>query len=160
MSRGRHVAATLALLGGLAAGPVLAAGCAENRADLRGPGGQAGFTVEIADTAEERAQGLMHRESLAASHGMLFIYDREQPVSFWMENTLIPLDMVFIDGRGVVQGVHANARPLDRTAIPSGVAVRLVLEIRGGLAARLGIAPGSELRHPRIEQSGAAWPCD
>ncbi|MCR8725576.1 DUF192 domain-containing protein [Frigidibacter sp. ROC022] len=158
----RRAVLALILLGlaGGTAGQAGAGSCAEDRVDLRGPHGKARFSVEIADTVEERALGLMNRDKMAASHGMLFIYDREQPVAFWMENTLIPLDMLFIDSHGVVQTVHANARPLDRTSIPSGVPVQMVLEINGGLAARLGIEPGSELRHPRLDQAEAAWPCD
>jgi uncharacterized protein len=150
----------IAVLLGLVAGPALAAACSEDRADLKGPHGQARFSVEIADTVEERAVGLMNRDKMASSHGMLFVYPDEQPVSFWMENTLIPLDMVFIDAEGVVQHVHANAKPLDRTAIPSEASVQMVLEINGGLAARLGIVPGTVLRHPRLNQTSAAWPCD
>lgn len=135
------------------------ADCAEGRAELRGPFGSAGFSVEIADDAGERAQGLMHRESLPAGAGMLFVYEHPQPVSFWMENTLIPLDMVFLDAAGRVVKVHENAVPLDRTPIPGGEDVLAVLEINGGLARAIGIAPGAELRHPAMPQDAAAWPC-
>lgn len=135
------------------------ADCAVGRAELRGPFGSAGFSVEIADDAGERAQGLMHRESLPAGAGMLFVYEHPQPVSFWMENTLIPLDMVFLDAAGRVVKVHENAVPLDRTPIPGGEDVLAVLEINGGLARAIGIAPGAELRHPAMPQDAAAWPC-
>lgn len=146
--------AALALLPGTAL-----AECAEGRAELRGPFGSAGFRVELADDAGERAQGLMHRESLPASAGMLFVYEKPQHVSFWMENTLIPLDMVFLDAAGRVVRVHENAVPLDRTPIPSGEQVLAVLEINGGLARAIGIAPGAELRHAAMPQESAAWPC-
>ncbi len=136
------------------------ADCRENTVHLRGPWGQARFTVEIADTPESRATGLMHRESLPRSAGMLFIFDRPDRAVFWMENTLIPLDMLFIDPAGVVRHVHHRARPRDRTPIDGGENVLMVLEINGGLSERLGIAPGSELRHPRLSQDGAAWPCE
>jgi uncharacterized membrane protein (UPF0127 family) len=136
-----------------------AADCAPDRVDLRGPGGQARFTVEIADDTDERAQGLMNRPKMATSHGMLFVYDHPQSVAFWMENTLIPLDMVFIGSDGVVRNVHANAIPKDRTAIPGGDDIQFVLEINGGLAARMGIAPGWQLRSPYVAPDGAAWQC-
>jgi uncharacterized membrane protein (UPF0127 family) len=138
---------------------VAAAACREDQVDLRGPGGVARFTVELADTVAERAQGLMHRESMPSAAGMLFIYERPQTASFWMKNTLIPLDMIFADPTGLVTHVHANAVPGDETPIPGGPNVQAVLEINGGLAARLGIVPGAELRHPALDQAQAVWPC-
>lgn len=134
--------------------------CEETRADLRGDWGTARFTVELADEPDERSQGLMFRESMARGAGMLFLYDAPQRATFWMRNTLIPLDMIFIDPAGVVTHVHENAIPLDETTIDGGPGVLMVLEINGGLAGRLGISPGSELRHPRLDQDGAAWPCE
>ncbi len=145
------------LLSLLLAGP--AAACTEGQAEFRWPGGGARFAVEIADDNAERAQGLMFRESLPSSAGMLFIYDRPQSVSFWMKNTLIPLDMVFIGADGRVNGVRAEAVPGDLTPIPGPPETLMVLEIKGGLAARLGLGEGAELRHPRISQEGALWPC-
>jgi hypothetical protein len=133
--------------------------CRDDRVDLRGAGGQARFTVEVADTPEARAQGLMFRDSLPRSAGMLFVYPEAQPVSLWMKNTMIPLDMIFADRSGVVTQVHAMAVPHDTTSISGGPGVKVVLEINGGLAARLGIAPGSELRHPSLDPAVAAWPC-
>ncbi|TCM86067.1 DUF192 domain-containing protein [Rhodovulum steppense] len=135
-----------------------AADCAENHVDLRGDWGSARFSVEIADDEMSRARGLMHRETMPASAGMLFVYDQPQRVAFWMENTLIPLDMIFVGPEGLVLRVHQNARPLDRTPIDGGEGVLAVLEINGGLADRLGIGPGSELRHPAFGPD-AAWPC-
>ena len=117
------------------------------------------FKVEIADDEAERAQGLMFRRELPASAGMLFVYDRPQRVSFWMKNTLIPLDMVFIGADGRVNGVHAEAVPGDLTPISGPPETLMVLEIRGGLARRLGLAEGAELRHPGLDQAGALWPC-
>lgn len=150
----------IALLAWLGASVAAQAECSESRADLRGDRGQARFTVEVADDPEERAQGLMNREKLGASQGMLFIYPAPQRASFWMKNTLIPLDMIFLDERGVVTRIHENARPLDETPIDGGPGVVAVLEINGGLARRLGIAEGSELRHPGLDQSIAAWACE
>lgn len=140
------------------AGRAVAVECADGRVDLRGDWGSARFTVEVADDPEEMARGLMFRESMPASAGMLFVYERPQPVSFWMRNTLIPLDMLFAGADGVVRRVHSDAKPLDETLIPGGNDIQYVLEINGSLAERLGIEPGTEMRHPRIGQA-AAWSC-
>lgn len=142
------------------AGPASAAGaCSPVRVDLRGPGGAQSFAVEVADTGALRAKGLMNRENLPADSGMLFIYETPRRASFWMENTLIPLDMIFADQTGRVTRVHDMAVPLDRTSIDGGEGVQFVLEINGGLAEKLGIVPGTELRHPAIGED-AAWPCN
>lgn len=140
----------------------LAAGatCAPDTVDIRSPSGQARFTVEVADDGAERAQGLMFRESMPSSAGMLFVYEAPQRASFWMKNTLIPLDMIFADEAGRVTRVHSNAVPGDTTPIDGGNGVRFVLEINGGLARRMGIAEGAELRHPSIPQATAVWPCE
>ncbi len=147
----------LLLVFGLFAG-VASASCSDARVDLRGDWGKARFTVEVADDAKERSQGLMHRESMATGAGMLFVYERPQSVSFWMRNTLIPLDMIFMDVTGVVTRIHENAVPLDETGIPGGDGVQYVLEINGGLSKRLGIEVGTEVRHPSIAM--AAWGCE
>lgn len=132
--------------------------CADNRADLRGDWGQARFSVDLADTPTERSQGLMYRDVLPRGAGMLFIYPTPQRARFWMKNTLVPLDMIFLDAKGRVLRVHANARPLDETVIDGGPGVSAVLEINAGLAGRLGIAPGTVLRHPALGPD-AVWPC-
>jgi hypothetical protein len=145
----------------LAAAGAAAAGCRDNQVELRNPaGGVVRFSVEVADDAAERARGLMFRDDMPAGAGMLFVYPEAGPVSFWMKNTLIPLDMVFADAAGRVVHVHENAVPLDETPIPGRGTVQFVLEINGGLARGLGIAPGAEMRHPAIPQDGAAWACD
>ena len=144
----------------LGAAPAAAAACRADQVELRLPsGGTARFAVEVADEGAERAKGLMFRERLATSAGMLFVFDHPQRASFWMKNTLIPLDMIFADPSGTVTQVHAKAVPGDRTSIDGGTGVLLVLEINGGLAARMGIVPGTVMRHPSVTQSGAAWPC-
>ncbi len=135
------------------------AGCAPNQVELRGPWGQARFNIELVDTPDARAQGLMHRESLPMSTGMLFHYDKPAPVAFWMRNTLIALDMVFVDARGTVQQVHHNAKPHDETLIKSEAPVLAVLEVNAGLARALGISAGSEMRFAGFDQALAAWPC-
>lgn len=141
------------------AGAASAAECSEGRVQIRGDFGSAAFTVDIADTDAERAQGLMHVPSMPRFNGMLFVFERPQRAVFWMENTLIPLDMLFVDEAGVVQTVHENAVPMDRTPIDGGEGIRYVLEINGGMAGRLGIEPGAQLRNPAMQQDGAAWPC-
>jgi uncharacterized membrane protein (UPF0127 family) len=149
----------LGCAGPVCSGPVWAeAACAPDRVDLRWNGGRESFAVEVADEAAERAQGLMFRDSMAPDQGMLFVYDAPKRAQFWMKNTLIPLDMVFADAAGRVTHVHSNAVPMDESVIDGGEGVQFVLEINGGLAARLGLSVGAEMRHPAI--TGATWACE
>jgi uncharacterized membrane protein (UPF0127 family) len=104
--------------------------------------------VELADTDEARERGLMFRSEVPAGTGMLFDFQDVEPVAFWMKNTEVPLDMLFIGADGQIRHIHANARPFDETPIPSVVPVQAVLEIAGGEAARLGIHVGDRVRHP------------
>ncbi|WP_424939783.1 DUF192 domain-containing protein [Aliiroseovarius sp. S253] len=143
----------------LVAGSVQASECQQDRVSIRGDWGQAAFTVEVADDPRERAQGLMFREHMPSSHGMLFLFEKPQQVSFWMKDTLIPLDMLFIQSDGSISHIHENAVPHDTTPIVGGAGVVAVLEVNGGLAARFGIDEGSELQHPAFDQAQAAWPC-
>lgn len=154
--RGRLILSVLLAFAG--AGSAFA-NCQPDRVDISGDWGAAGFTVEIADNAEERAQGLMFRESMSSGAGMLFLYDAPHRASFWMKNTLIPLDMIFIGPDGAVLRVHENAVPHDTTPISGGPGVIAVLEINGGLAGRIGIAPGDRVRHPSFG-AAALWPCE
>ena len=105
------------------------------------------FSVEVVDTPATRELGLMYRTHLDPDKGMLFDFDDPEPVSFWMKNTLIPLDMIFITDDGRVANVAANAIPGDLTPIYSDGAVTGVLEIPGGEAAKLGIKPGDVVHH-------------
>ena len=148
------LAALLASLAGAAL-----ADCRDDQVEFRGPGSVARFTVEIAQTEAQREQGLMNRTSMPATAGMLFIYDAPVNAHFWMKDTLIPLDMIFVDPAGRVTRVQANARPEDLSIIDGGPNVQFVVEINAGLAARLDIAPGAAMRSPRVPQAGAAWPC-
>ncbi len=107
------------------------------------------FTVEVARTPEQQAQGLMHRQELAPDRGMLFPYDPPQAASFWMKNTLIPLDLVFIRPDGTISSVSANTVPLSLDPIPSLEPVSAVLEIPGGRAAELGIQAGDKVSWDR-----------
>lgn len=140
--------------------PVQAAAdfCDPDRVELRGEWGQAAFQVELADEPSERQRGLMFRHEMPLSAGMLFAYEREQPAVFWMRNTYLPLDLIFTDSAGVVQHVHHNAVPLDETLIHGGEAIQYVLEVNAGVAARLRIDVGTQMRHPAITE--ALWPCE
>jgi uncharacterized membrane protein (UPF0127 family) len=109
------------------------------------------FAVEVADDGAERSQGLMFRERLADDAGMLFLYPDERPRTFWMKNTPLPLDIIFIAADGRVVHVAADARPFDETLIPSIEPAQAALEIRGGLAAMLGIGPGALVTWPPRE---------
>jgi uncharacterized membrane protein (UPF0127 family) len=106
------------------------------------------FGVEMAVTPEEQAKGLMFRRELPEGQGMLFDFHEEQPTSFWMKNTYIPLDMIFIRGDGRILRIAENTVPLSETLVPSGGPVRAVLEVIAGTARKLGIAPGDRVAHP------------
>ncbi|MFN3294366.1 MAG: DUF192 domain-containing protein [Gemmobacter sp.] len=155
----RRVLAALAALALAWTGAAQAA-CAPDVVELKGPRGVARFSVQVADTDATRSRGLMFVERMRSSAGMLFVYDRPGRAVFWMKNTLIPLDMIFADATGTVQRVHENAIPHDETPIDGGDGVLGVLEINGGLARRLGIGPGTVMRHPAFAQGPAAWPCE
>ncbi|GLQ09916.1 hypothetical protein GCM10007913_18480 [Devosia yakushimensis] len=133
----------------LAAAP-LAACSDEGKLVLHSATGDYNFNVEVVDTPESRAQGLMYRQELADDTGMLFDFKGEQPVSFWMRNTFIPLDMIFVDAKGVVKNIHVNARPHDPTGIPSDGPVQFVLEIPGGRSVEIGLKPGDTMEHDRV----------
>ena len=106
------------------------------------------FDVELALTPAQQQRGLMLRKSLGAYEGMLFDFGESRPISMWMANTLIALDMVFIAPDGTVRHIHANAEPLSLRTIESGGPAKAVLEINGGAARMLGIRPGDIVRHP------------
>lgn len=144
--RGAGVALALMLV----AAP-LAACSDEGKLELHSATGTYKFNVEVVDTDATRAQGLMYRQELAEDAGMLFDFKKEQRVSFWMRNTFIPLDMIFIDAKGVVKNIHVNARPHDPTGIPSDGPVQYVLEIPGGRSVAIGLKPGDTMEHDRIK---------
>ncbi len=108
------------------------------------------FHVELAATAEARRKGLMHRSVLAKDAGMLFIFPDSGRLGFWMKNTLIPLDMLFIASDGRIVHVHHNAQPHSLTPIAPQADARAVLEINGGLSRRLGISIGDRVLHPSL----------
>lgn len=103
------------------------------------------FQVEIADTEPARNRGLMFRTSLADDRGMLFIFDEVQPATFWMKNTVIPLDIIFIKADGRILNIAPMATPYSEKVVPSAGPVKTVLELRGGRAAELGIQPGDKV---------------
>ncbi|WP_165187925.1 DUF192 domain-containing protein [Caulobacter soli] len=107
--------------------------------------GRVKFTVELAITKAEQERGLMFRKSLAPDRGMLFPYNPPRPAAFWMKNTLIPLDILYIAPDGRVLSIARNAVPHDETPLPSGGVIGGVLEIPGGRAAELGILPGDRV---------------
>ncbi len=138
-------------LGLLGQGAAFAAvDCGPDRLAVQTPRATQVFNVEVAADSASRALGLMNRPSMPKSSGMLFVYEQPSTANFWMENTLIPLDMVFAGPDGVVTRVHANAIPMDRTVIPGGDNIQFVLEINGGLAKKMGIVEGSTMIHPAI----------
>ncbi len=100
------------------------------------------FTVEIPVTDAQKIRGLMYRTTLEDNKGMLFAFDDEAEHAFWMKNTLIPLDMLFVRGDGTIHRVHHDAVPRDLTRIPSNGPVSRVIEIKGGIAEKLGIHAG------------------
>ncbi|HEY1311961.1 MAG TPA: DUF192 domain-containing protein [Pseudolabrys sp.] len=106
------------------------------------------FTVELADNDAEREKGLMYRKDLPEGRGMLFDFHQEAPVGFWMQNTYVSLDMIFIRGDGSILRIAENTEPLSTRIIPSGGSVRAVLEVIGGTARKMGIAPGDRVASP------------
>jgi uncharacterized protein len=106
------------------------------------------FTVEIATTPQQMEQGLMYRPSLAPDAGMIFDYGRPSMAMMWMKNTLIPLDMLFVDAQGRIVNIHERAVPGSLATIAAAAPVRAVIELNGGTAARLGIRPGDKVIFP------------
>jgi uncharacterized membrane protein (UPF0127 family) len=113
--------------------------------------GERPFQVEIADDPRERSVGLMFRRSMGLGEGMLFDFGSEEPASFWMRNTYIPLDMIFINEDGTIDSIAKRTTPLSEKSVPSKGPVRFVLEINGGLTDQLGIEPGDHVIGPAIE---------
>src|SRR6476660_6559646 len=106
------------------------------------------FTVEVVATEDERAKGLMFRRELPEGRGMLFDFKNEQPVAFWMKNTYVPLDMIFIRADGRILRIAENTEPLSTKIIPSGGPAKGVLEVIAGTAQKYGIARGDRVAHP------------
>lgn len=109
------------------------------------------FSVEIADSDAERSQGLMCRQELGDKNGMLFVFSGMAERNFWMKNTLIGLDILYIDQHGKIISIQRNARPLDETPLPSFGKAKAVLEINAGYADRFGIKVGDKIKHPAFK---------
>ncbi len=112
---------------------------------IEGRGRSHVFTVEVARTAEQQEQGLMNRPALAPDAGMLFPFDPPRPASFWMRNTLIPLDMIFIRPDGTIARIAANTVPMSEAPVAIAEPMTAVLELRGGRAAELGVREGDRV---------------
>jgi uncharacterized membrane protein (UPF0127 family) len=106
------------------------------------------FAVEMAVTPEEQTRGLMFRRELPEGQGMLFDFGQEQPAMFWMKNTYVSLDMIFIRADGRILRIAESTVPLSEALVPSGGPVRAVLEVVAGTARKFGIAPGDMVAHP------------
>jgi uncharacterized membrane protein (UPF0127 family) len=115
--------------------------------------GSVPYDVELATTAAQQTQGLMFRRSLPANGGMLFLFDTDMTVTFWMKNTYIPLDMLFVRHDGVIAKIVAHTKPFDLSHIPSDEPVRGVIEIGGGEAQRLGIKTGDKVLYSAFSDS-------
>ena len=115
---------------------------------IRSKNGSHAFSVEVARTDADRTQGLMYRRSMPQDHGMLFNFGEPQPITMWMKNTYLPLDMVFIRADGTIARIARNTEPLSTRISPSGEPVPAVLELNAGVTARLGIEPGDRVEHP------------
>jgi uncharacterized membrane protein (UPF0127 family) len=142
---------------GIVIGALLCAGAAaapasvafeESSLTVDAANGQFEFLVEMAVNPTQRSQGLMFRESLEEDRGMLFDFGKSQRAAMWMRNTYVPLDMLFIDAHGQITQIAADTQPLSDAVIASREPVRAVLELRGGVSAKLGIKPGDRVIHP------------
>ncbi|MEL6475910.1 MAG: DUF192 domain-containing protein [Pseudomonadota bacterium] len=161
-SRRGVMAVMVALSAGSVAGAPrseTAPACQADRVTLISGIRQSSFTVELARTPEEQARGLMFRPFLPRDAGMLFIMEPPRLASFWMRNTMISLDLVFIDRAGRVVNVAARAVPYSEAPLRSEGEVRAVLEINGGLAEALGIGPGTRAVHPVFDAAPAPYRC-
>ena len=156
----RMVAASLSLVAALALASIIVPGRAQAQGapaaveaaleplEVQAASGTHRFSVEVMRDDAQRARGLMFRRYLPADRGMLFDFKREEPISMWMKNTFISLDMIFVDRTGRIVSIAQDTEPLSERIIPSGGPAYAVLEVNAGTARRLGIKPGDRLRHP------------
>ena len=128
--------------------------CYEDSLEIVSKGKVSKIQIEIAADPISRATGLMFREHLEPTAGMLFIYEKPAPVMFWMKNTLIPLDIIFIDSFGKVIKIERNATPLSEALLKGGKDTQYVLELLAGQADLLGIDIGTHIRHASITSGG------
>lgn len=155
---GKRAVGLVLLLGLLAASPAADAACSPDRIEFQTEAGVVAFGVEVVDTPESRARGLMFRTEMAADRGMFFVFDRAAQRAFWMKDTPLPLDILFLNRRGVVCSIAVATTPYSLDQIPSRCAAQTVLEVNAGVAAATGVKVGAPARHPAIE--APAWACD
>ena len=149
-----RILAVLAVAVTVALGALLQAAPADKKLSplvIEAGTGKHTFNVELALTANQQARGLMHRRTLASDAGMLFVYTPPSPVTMWMKNTYIPLDMLFIGADGRILHLVERTVPLSTELIGTDKAIRAVLELNGGTASRLGIRTGDRVVHPALK---------
>jgi uncharacterized protein len=139
---------------GVADGRAMVLATDPDRLTVETGSGERSFSIEIASSPSERERGLMFRETMANDHGMLFVFEDQRQVGFWMKNTVMPLDLVFISEDGKVQSVLPG-EPFSEAVITPGVPVRFVLELKAGTAAADHIAAGDTAHHPAISRAAA-----
>lgn len=139
--------------------PASARECSPDTVDIITAARPISFNVEVARTPEQQAQGLMFRPSMDKNAGMLFPMIPVRKASFWMRNTMISLDLIFIDAAGVIESIAPDAVPFSERVMRSQHPVRAVLEINGGLSAQLGIMPGMQVVHPIFDEAEPEFRC-
>ena len=139
----------------LLAAPAVADALSKGTLTLETASGPHQFNVEVASTPQERERGLMLRTSLPAESGMLFLYETPQPIAMWMKNTIIPLDMIFIDAWGKVNRIESNAEPFSLDPIPSDGDVIGILEVNAGAAEKIGLKTGDKVIYPGLGETPA-----
>ena len=152
------MAFTHAALAGTAFFAVVAHGAAFQPLEIDTASGPHRFRIELMSTDAEREYGLMNRRSLPRDQGMLFDFHVQQPVTFWMKDTYIPLDMIFVSQEGRVVGIKHDAKPLDTTLIDSGAPTLGVLEVNAGVAEAIGVKVGDAVHHPIFHNVAARMP--
>ena len=155
----RPLLVAAAVFGLLSASADATLACDPHKIEILADPGNRTFSLEVADDPDEQARGLMFRPALPADAGMLFIFDPPRPASFWMRNTMIPLDMIFIDDTGRVESIAERTDPYSERVSSSQGDVRAVLEINGGLSRELGIRPGDQVIHAAFKDSPNARRC-
>ncbi len=139
--------------------PASARDCSPQQVEIITPAKPIVFAVEVARTPEEQAQGLMFRPSMASDAGMLVPMTPVRKASFWMRNTMISLDLIFVDAAGVIESIAPDAVPYSERVMRSDGPVRAVLEINGGMSAQLGIGPGMQVVHPIFDGAAPEFLC-
>ena len=135
------------------------ASCENNKLTIFNAISKHEFYVEIADDPTKRANGLMFKKSLSDFDGMVFLYDKPSRLVFWMKNTLIPLDIIFFDERGIIKKIYVDATPLSQKKIFGGSDLIGALEINGNLTSKLGFSEGDSIQFNRLNSKNTVWPC-